>query len=203
MNVDFAVTRHIPTLLLFFISAAVISKPLEPPMVLVPAAEVTLGPTEFEDTTPMTQVSLDGFWVGKFEVTRREFAQFVKPAATTRLPATILAEHFSNMSNALVFPYDEHNQFVTGPLSGQGDFTLHYMMKSPSPGQYEVRLIGKAGAPMSYTVQHQDGTSGTSVLGDEHRFVFLAHAGEQTLTTGSAGWQLDSYCPDALAPQTV
>lgn len=113
------------------------------------------------------------------------------PSAATRLPVTIQAEHFSNMSNALVFPYDEHNQFVTGPMSGQGDITLHYTLKSPSPGQYEVRLIGKAGAPVSFTVQHQDGTSGTSVLGAEYGFVFSAHAGEQTLTTSGAGWQLD------------
>jgi formylglycine-generating enzyme required for sulfatase activity len=78
MNMLFAIIRHIPPLLLFFVSAAVISKPMEPPMILVPAGEVTLGPTEFEDTTPMTLVSLDAFGVGKFEVTRLEFAQFIK-----------------------------------------------------------------------------------------------------------------------------
>lgn len=115
------------------------------------------------------------------------------PADATRFPATIQAEHFSNMSNALVFPYDEHNQFVTGPLSGKGDIILHYTLMSPSQGQYEVRLVGKAGAPVSFSVQHQDGTSGTIALGDKHGFVFSAHAGEQTLilTTSSAGWQLD------------
>lgn len=61
MNVFFAILRHIHVLVLLFVSAGVISKPLEPSMVLVPAGEVTLGSTEFENTTPITQVSLDAF----------------------------------------------------------------------------------------------------------------------------------------------
>ncbi len=83
---------------------------------------------------------------------------------------------------------------MTGPLSGKGDIILHYTLASPLPGKYRVRLEGKAGAPVSFSAQLQDGTSGKIVLGDEHGFVFSDHSGEQTLTLtiGDAGWQLDA-----------
>jgi formylglycine-generating enzyme required for sulfatase activity len=45
--------------------------------VRVPAGEFRMGSEEDEDARPVHQVRLDGFWVGRCEVTRAQYARFL------------------------------------------------------------------------------------------------------------------------------
>lgn len=122
----------------------------------------------------------------------------------TPLPSTLQAERFSSMDNALVFPFDVHNSFVTGPLRGTGDIVLHYEVSVPASGSYTVRLNGQAGAPVQFAVQQQGKPVGNAVLGNavlgdavldkETGVTFSVQEGNTTLTlsTSQGGWQLDS-----------
>lgn len=112
----------------------------------------------------------------------------------TPLPTTLQAEHFSSMDNALVFPFDEQNSFVTGPLRGTGDIVLHYEVSFPASGSYTMRLNGQAGAPVQFAVQQQGKPVGDAVLDKEAGVTFSAQKGSTTITlsTNQGGWQLDS-----------
>ncbi|NMP31911.1 SUMF1/EgtB/PvdO family nonheme iron enzyme [Thalassotalea sp. M1531] len=52
-------------------------KPIEPIMVTIPAGSFDMGSTESESTQPIHTVSLPEFSLGKYEVTVKEFGQFI------------------------------------------------------------------------------------------------------------------------------
>lgn len=64
--------------------------PIEPIMVTIPAGSFEMGSTERESTQPVHQVNLKEFSLGKYEVTVREFAQFI---AATNYPAPTECRH--------------------------------------------------------------------------------------------------------------
>ncbi|MCE3607799.1 formylglycine-generating enzyme family protein [Massilia sp. P8910] len=53
-------------------------KPFEPDMVSIKAGQLTMGSDKWASTSPEHTVSIKAFKMGKYEVTVKEFAQFVK-----------------------------------------------------------------------------------------------------------------------------
>ncbi len=53
-------------------------KPFEPEMVAIKAGQFTMGSSSWKSTSPEHTVSIKAFKMGKYEVTTREFGQFIK-----------------------------------------------------------------------------------------------------------------------------
>ena len=65
-------------------------KPIEPIMVTIPAGSFEMGSTERQSTQPIHKVDLKAFSLGKYEVTVREFRQFIE---ATNYPAPTECRH--------------------------------------------------------------------------------------------------------------
>jgi len=62
----------------FAVHAGKSIKPIEPIMVTIPAGQFEMGSTDRESTQPIHTVNLKQFSLGKYEVTVKEFGQFIK-----------------------------------------------------------------------------------------------------------------------------
>ena len=82
-------------------------------MVWIPPGSFDMGSTKNQDEQPVHKVKLDGFWIGKYEVTNEEFSEFVKDSGyktiAERKPdpkdfPTIPVEEFKNIkAGSIVF----------------------------------------------------------------------------------------------------
>ena len=53
-------------------------KPIEPIMVMIPAGSFAMGDISEKDSQPIHNVKISAFSLGKYEVTVKEFRQFVE-----------------------------------------------------------------------------------------------------------------------------
>ena len=75
----------VAALMSYLISTYINAELIEPPMVLIPPGEFFMGSNKGkENEKPIHSVSIDAFYAGKYEVTVREFRQFINATGFKR-----------------------------------------------------------------------------------------------------------------------
>jgi len=138
-------------------------------MIYIPAGEFTMGSQEVEDDEkPPHQVYLDGYWMGKYEVTIRQYLQFARDTGS-HFPKWLEKGNEYNIETGTNDYYKEFVADETCPVVGiYWKDAMAYCdwlsqqtglkFKLPTEAQWEQAARGTDGRPYPWGDREPDGT---------------------------------------------
>ncbi|NIM15363.1 MAG: SUMF1/EgtB/PvdO family nonheme iron enzyme, partial [Candidatus Aminicenantes bacterium] len=86
-------------------------------MVYIPGGEFTMGSNDFDDEKPIHTVYLDGYWMGKYEITIKQYMKFVN-ATKTHYPEWLEQGNKYNINTGADDYYKEFLSNENNPIVG-------------------------------------------------------------------------------------
>src|SRR5688500_15916275 len=83
----------------------------EVPMVLVPAGEFTMGGNEAVEEKPVHRVSLDAYYMDKYEVTVEQYAKFLEAASHGAPPEWKILNQPFHQKHPVVVDWSDANTY--------------------------------------------------------------------------------------------